>query len=207
MRRLPLTVMRTVFPGRKVGCVAFGMPDLAFDVEGGNRYLEAECPRHGWYALPVLRPQWTQEQVAALLDSPDVIGLKPYYSLISANPDTRDEHLEASIFEFLPHHVLEVVNDRRAWITSARAEGRSVGASGQCPRSAGDPPPLSAHQIGDRPSGTLLHRTACPRGPAAVRRRSGAVFRYFRRAQSGVAIALPWSVSVRAAFSMGRTIR
>jgi hypothetical protein len=107
----------TVFPGRKVGCVALGTPDLSFDLDRGNQYLEAECPKHGWYALPVLRPQWTQDQVAAVLDAPDVIGLKPYYSLISANPDTRDEHLEASIFSFLPHHVLEVVNDRRAWVT------------------------------------------------------------------------------------------
>jgi hypothetical protein len=55
--------------------------------------------------------------VAALLDEPGVIGVKPYYSLISVDRETRDRHLEASIFEFLPHHVLEVINDRHAWVT------------------------------------------------------------------------------------------
>ena len=43
--------------------------------------------------------------------------MKPYYSLISLDRETRDRHLEASIFEFLPHHVLEVINDRHAWVT------------------------------------------------------------------------------------------
>jgi len=108
---------RTVFPGRAFRCVAIGSPDLAFDVEAGNAYLQVQCPERNWHSLAVVRPQWTQDQVAALLDAPGVIGLKPYYSLISLNEQTRDEHLEASIFDFLPHHILEVVNDRHAWIT------------------------------------------------------------------------------------------
>ena len=52
-----------------------------------------------------------------MLDAPGVIGVKPYYALISRNRETRDAHLEASIFDFLPHHILEVVNDRHAWVT------------------------------------------------------------------------------------------
>ena len=36
---------RTVFPGREFGCVAMGVPDLAFDIEGGNRYLQAAVSR------------------------------------------------------------------------------------------------------------------------------------------------------------------
>jgi hypothetical protein len=108
---------RTVFPERDVRCVAIGAPDLAFDVEAGNTYLQERCPALGWYSLAVIRPAWSQSQVEALLAAPGVIGLKPYYSLISANPDTRDEHLEASIFDFLPHHILEVADERHAWIT------------------------------------------------------------------------------------------
>ena len=108
---------RTVFPNREVSCLAFGVPDLDFDIDGGNAYLQAECTKRGWLSLAVVRPQWTQDKVAALLDAPGVIGIKPYYSLISQNRDTRDAHLEASIFEFLPHHILEVVNERQGWIT------------------------------------------------------------------------------------------
>lgn len=108
---------QTVFPGRAVSCLAFGMPDLDFDLDAGSAYLQAECPPRGWLSLAVIRPDWPQEKIAALLDSPRVVGLKPYYSLISQNRDTRDAHLEASIFDFLPHHVLEVANDRGAWVT------------------------------------------------------------------------------------------
>jgi uncharacterized protein len=108
---------RTAFPRREFSCVAFGVPDLNFDLEGGNAYLQAECPKHGWHSLAVVRPQWTQQQVAELLAGPGVIGVKPYYALISQNRETRDAHLEASIFDFLPHHILEVVNDRQAWVT------------------------------------------------------------------------------------------
>jgi predicted TIM-barrel fold metal-dependent hydrolase len=107
----------TVFPGREVKCLAFGVPGLDFDIEGGNAWLQEECARRGWYNLAVIRPQWTQDQLAAALAKPGVIGVKPYYALIGANRDTRDAHLEASIFDFLPHHLLEVVNDRHGWVT------------------------------------------------------------------------------------------
>ena len=108
---------RTVFPNREFTCVAFGHPSLDYDVEGANAYVQAECASRGWHSLAVIRPQWSGEKVAALLDAPGVIGIKPYYALISHDAETRDRHLEASIFEFLPHHVLEVVNDRHAWVT------------------------------------------------------------------------------------------
>jgi predicted TIM-barrel fold metal-dependent hydrolase len=108
---------RLVFPNREVKCIAFGIPDLSFDIEEGNAYVQRECAGRGWYSLAVIRPQWTADQIARILDRPGVIGVKPYYSLISHNPLTRDVHLEASILDFLPHHILEVLNERRAWVT------------------------------------------------------------------------------------------
>lgn len=106
-----------VFPNREVKCVAFGIPDLDFDLDAGNAYVQQECQARGWHSLAVVRPQWPQEKIAAELARPGVLGVKPYYALISRNRDTRDAHLEASIFEFLPHRVLEVVNERGAWVT------------------------------------------------------------------------------------------
>jgi glutamate-1-semialdehyde 2,1-aminomutase len=106
-----------VFPNREVRCLAFGIPFLDFDVDAGNTYVQQECLARGWLSLAVIRPQWSQEEVAAELARPGVVGVKPYYALISHNRETRDAHLEASIFDFLPHHVLEVVNERRAWVT------------------------------------------------------------------------------------------
>jgi len=119
---------QTVFPGREFGCIAFGMPDLDFDLDAANAYLQRECPKRGWHSLAVVPPDWTQEKVALLLDAPGVIGIKPYYSLISRNADTRDAHLEASIFDFLPRHILEVANDHGAWITLHVPKAARLGA-------------------------------------------------------------------------------
>jgi predicted TIM-barrel fold metal-dependent hydrolase len=43
--------------------------------------------------------------------------VKVYYSLIENDLTTRDRFLEASIFDFLPHHQLALLNDHRAWVT------------------------------------------------------------------------------------------
>ncbi len=109
--------LKLVFPNREVKCVAFGVPDLDFDLEAGNAYVQQGCQQRGWSSLIVIRPQWSAEKIAAELDRPGVIGVKPYYSLISENRDTRDAHLEAGIFDFLPHHILEVLDACHAWVT------------------------------------------------------------------------------------------
>ena len=106
-----------VFPGREVSCLAFGSPELEYDIESSNAALQGECVRRGWYRLAVVRPQWSAERVAAELDLPNTIGVKVYYMLIDNDPTSRDKYLEASIFDFLPHHQLELLNDRRAWVT------------------------------------------------------------------------------------------
>ncbi len=109
--------IRTVFPGRQVTCVAMGSPSLAFDIEAGNEYLRAECQPRGWHSLALVRPHSEPSAVAAELAKPGVIGVKPYYSLIGRDTATRDKHLEAGIFDFLPHSILEVLNERGAWLT------------------------------------------------------------------------------------------
>ncbi|MHC4563622.1 MAG: amidohydrolase family protein [Planctomycetota bacterium] len=117
----------TVFPGRTITHVAMGTPDLSFDIESDNEYVRSRCLGRNWPSLSALPPQWSAERVAEELDKPGVIGLKPYYALISHDPTTRDKHIEAGIFEFLPHHVLEVLNDRRAWVTLHVPKARRLG--------------------------------------------------------------------------------
>ena len=109
--------IETIFPGREVSCVAMGSPSLDFRIEPQNEYLARECPKRGWHALALVRPQWDATEVEALLEQPGIIGLKPYYGLISRDPSTRDKHIEADILDYLPHHLLEVANERRAWVT------------------------------------------------------------------------------------------
>ena len=106
-----------LFPGREFSCLAMGFPTLEFDVVASNASLQQECVRRNWYRLAVVCPDWPAERVARELDQPNVLGVKVYYALISNDPVTRDKHLEASIFEFLPHHQLELLNERGAWVT------------------------------------------------------------------------------------------
>jgi uncharacterized protein len=119
---------QTVFPGREFSCIAFGMPDLDFDLDAGNVYLQRECPKRAWHSLALVPPDWTQEKLLSLLDAPGVLGIKPYYSLISRNPESRDAHIEASIFDFLPHHFLEVLNERGGWVTLHVPKAARLGA-------------------------------------------------------------------------------
>ena len=105
------------FPNRDVTYVAFGHPDLGWDIEGSNEDLRVECLKRNWHTLVMPRPTWVAEQIDWLLSKPGVLGVKPYYTLIGYSKDWQFSHQEASIFDFLPHHQLEVINERRAWIT------------------------------------------------------------------------------------------
>jgi RimJ/RimL family protein N-acetyltransferase len=109
--------IETVYPGRRVSCLVFGSPRLSLDLEKQNAYVQAKAPEYGWRGLSLLRPEWSSVRVAEELDKPGIIGVKPYYALIGFDPATRDKYIEASIFDFLPHHALAVLNDRRAWVT------------------------------------------------------------------------------------------
>ena len=108
---------KLVFPGREFSCLCFGSASLDFDIEGENANLQSQCVQRGWYRLALVRPQWSAERVARELDQPRVLGVKVYYALISNDPNSRDKHLEASIFDFLPHHQLELLNQRHCWVT------------------------------------------------------------------------------------------
>jgi len=109
--------MGVVFPGREMACLAMAHPSLDYDIEASNDYVQAECAKRRWWGLALLRPQWPVERVAAELARPGIIGVKPYYAMIGRSRRTRDRHIEASIFDFLPHPVLELLDDRRAWVT------------------------------------------------------------------------------------------
>lgn len=106
-----------LYPGREVSCIGFGNPTLGWDIEAGNRYVSVEVSRRGWKGLALVRPTWAAGQIEWLLDQPGIIGVKPYYSLIGYDRTGRDRYIETSIFDFLPHHQLEVLDERGAWLT------------------------------------------------------------------------------------------
>jgi len=117
-----------VFPGREFSCLAFGHPSLAYDVEASNAALHHECVNRGWHQLVVTRPDWNADQLAQQLDLPNTLGVKPYYALIPGqDPATRDKFLEASIFDYLTHEHLEVLDQRGAWVTLHVPKGARLG--------------------------------------------------------------------------------
>lgn len=107
----------TVFPGRELSCVAFGQVSLEWDIEGIEKRLEKDIPALGWTRLAVVGPEVTAAGLDEILDADGTIGVKVYYDLIGYDPKSRDKYIEASIFNFLPHHQLEVLNRRKAWVT------------------------------------------------------------------------------------------
>ena len=46
-----------------------------------------------------------------------MLGVKVYYAMIGHDATSRDKYLEADIFDFLPHHQLELLDQRHAWLT------------------------------------------------------------------------------------------
>ena len=108
---------RLVFPGREFNCLAFGFPMLEYDVEASNADLQQAVETYGWHRLAVVRPQWPAERIAAELERPRTLGVKVYYALIGHDPTSRDKYLEASIFDFLPAHQLDVLDHYGAWVT------------------------------------------------------------------------------------------
>jgi len=108
---------RIVFPGRDVDNVVMGHPSVDYDIDASNGYISNGCAARGWYGLALLRPEWSVERVAAEIAKPGIIGVKPYYSMIAPSANAREKLIESSIFEFLPHATLALLNDRRAWVT------------------------------------------------------------------------------------------
>ncbi|MGD2175846.1 MAG: amidohydrolase family protein [Candidatus Brocadiaceae bacterium] len=109
--------IRTVFPGRNVTCVVLPSPSLDYDLEALNEYVRRACVERGWHALSLLDPGWSADRLEEELDRPGVLGVKPYYTLISPSRTTRDRHLQADILDYLPHGALAVLNERAAWVT------------------------------------------------------------------------------------------
>lgn len=105
------------FPSRDVTYVAFGHPDLGWEIEGSNEDLRIKGLEAGWYTLAMTRPTWVAEQVGWWLDKPGIIGVKPYYTLIGYRTDWHTGYLESSIYDFLPPHQLAELDARGAWVT------------------------------------------------------------------------------------------
>lgn len=101
-----------MFPGRQVEMLAFGMPATNCDCAASNVYVSEALADSGSAGLALVRPEWSAERLLEELRRPAIIGVKPYERLL-----TGFEGGDLSIFDFLPHHQLEVLDELGGWLT------------------------------------------------------------------------------------------
>lgn len=106
-----------IYPGREVCYLGIPFAHLGWDTLANNEYVRQEGIRRNWPSLAVTDPRWVPEQVEHALRQPGCVGAKPYYSMIRYNRFLTAGHIEAGIFDFLPHHQLEVLDTYHAWVT------------------------------------------------------------------------------------------
>ncbi|MFP4248963.1 MAG: amidohydrolase family protein [Armatimonadota bacterium] len=113
-----------MFPGREVEMLAFGSPQSNVDASANNAYVseefsgdlegrgEAHTSASQSFGLALNRPDWDADRLIRELRLPAIIGVKPYERL-----NREFEGGDASIFDFMPHHQLELLDELGAWLT------------------------------------------------------------------------------------------
>ena len=109
MARLGYEIM---FPGHSVEMLAFGSPQSNCDCVANNAWVSEQFDGTGSAGLALVRPEWETATLLRELRRPAIIGVKPYERLI---PDF--DGGDASIFDLMPHHQLEVLDELGAWLT------------------------------------------------------------------------------------------
>jgi len=110
-------IAKVIYQSRNISYVCIPFAHLGWDTIANNRYVREEGLKRNWPSLAVTDPRWVAEQVEYELKQPGCIGVKPYFSMIRYSRFLTASFAEADIFDFLPHHHLEVVDAYRAWVT------------------------------------------------------------------------------------------
>jgi uncharacterized protein len=101
--------LATLFPAQRVMALVFGYVFREIDIERSNQYVlgGVKGPSNLSQALFVTRPEWPASAIEDALGQ-GFLGIKPY-------PDLSPKGMnESSIYDFVPHEHLEVLNQRKA---------------------------------------------------------------------------------------------
>ena len=103
---------RLMFPGKEVKPLIFGsVLSLNDDAEGGNAYVSQCAAEHNFPALIFAFPRWSGSELEEKIVAGGFLGAKVYLSLSEGYLPEK----EIRIFDFLPHHQLDVLN-KHGWI-------------------------------------------------------------------------------------------
>ena len=101
-----------MFPGKQVVPLIFGsVLSSDDDIHGANAYVSECAEKHHFPALIFAAPQWNATEFEERMIAGKFLGAKVYLSL--SDPCIPEK--EIRIFDFLPHHQLEVLNEH-GWI-------------------------------------------------------------------------------------------
>jgi predicted TIM-barrel fold metal-dependent hydrolase len=103
---------RLLFPGRAVQPLMFSFVEShEDDFAGANAYVSRAAREHDFAALAFASPAWSAERLEREILTGHFLGAKVYLTLSPAHIPAD----EIRIFDFLPHHQLEVL-DRHGWL-------------------------------------------------------------------------------------------
>ena len=107
---------RLLFPGKDVSALIFAMPEC--NIEDNNRYIYHVKKDRNYPALLLTKPQWSAEKFENEIFRSGCLGAKVYLNLANDNI----HRSEITIFDFLPHHQLEILN-KKGWIVMLHIPG------------------------------------------------------------------------------------
>lgn len=100
-----------MFPGKTVTPMIFANLTAPKQLDAANDYVGQASRRHGFPALIFSDPRWPASDLEKRIQKGGFLGAKSYLTMSpSYLPDS-----EIRIFDFFPHHQLEVLN-RRGWV-------------------------------------------------------------------------------------------
>ena len=102
---------KLMFPDKKVTPLCFSFPSKEADLKAENDYVSRTAKEYGYPALCLSPPEWSAKELERQVSSGGFLGIKVYLNL---SPDYIPAP-EIRIFDFLPHHHLEVL-DEHGWI-------------------------------------------------------------------------------------------
>lgn len=99
---------RIMFPGKQVIPVMFGSPSFKYFVDKGNGYISQKAKETGYPPLMLAYPAMAAGELDTELTRGGFLGVKVYLDYAPAYIPGN----EIRIFDFAPHHQLEVLNER-----------------------------------------------------------------------------------------------
>ena len=102
---------KLMFPGKKVTALMFTTIVPRENLEAANTYIRQCATKYNFPALIFSDPLWSDEQLKRKIIEGGFLGAKSY---LSYSPDDISQ-AEIRIFDFFPHHQLEVA-DEHGWI-------------------------------------------------------------------------------------------